>query len=588
MKLRPIISLTLIALGAIAALAQPAAPASERRVVDFEADQMRNVRLDNDSMGWVLVGHVVFHHNGAVITCDSAVRYSERRMECFDNVVVNQNTTYVYGESADYNGEQNMARIYAPIIKIVDKEATMYTYNFAYNTLDRVGEFRGTGTLAEKDNLFESERGYYHTATRTLVGVERAQLRNQEYEMVGDSISYNMNSRQAAFYTPSTIWNRATGEILTADRGTYDRATSTYHFTRNAYLLTPTRELWSEELDYNSLTQDAVLRRSIQIRDEEQGVMAFGDYGRYDGAAMEAVLTDNPSVVKFDSAGVEDTLYMRADTMFLYTAIRQDTIRVDSLTEKVQVDTLRTMRGYRDVKIWRADFQAVCDSAVSFSEDSTAHMYIDPVMWNGDNQITSEVIDIYSKNQALDHAHFHGGEPIMVGRVDHYRFNQIKGQQITAFFTDNEITRTDVDGNGQALYYMTEQDSLGHVSLTGFMTIECANISFHIREQEMERMVFKGQPVYFIYPMDRIPAEQTQRLPGFSWQAARRPTLEQVFHDRTMRRSERAAHEALPRPTFPLSESIHAHVAQMIKDGFWRDRNDVLSPETKEFLRSLQ
>ena len=76
------------------------------------------------------------------------------------------------------------------------------------------------------------------------------------------------------------------------------------------------------------------------------------------------------------------------------------------------------------------------------------------------------------------------------------------------------------------------------------------------------------------------------KLPGFSWQGDRRPTQEQVFN-RTFRPSERALYELLPRPTFPLTQKINKAREELIKANVWIDRNDPLSQEALEFIRSL-
>ncbi|WP_417180591.1 OstA-like protein, partial [Alistipes putredinis] len=75
----------------------------EVTTVDFRADVMSSIKIA-DSTALCLVGHVVFFHNGAVITCDSAIRYSDRMMDCYRNVVVNKDSTFIYGDKADYNG----------------------------------------------------------------------------------------------------------------------------------------------------------------------------------------------------------------------------------------------------------------------------------------------------------------------------------------------------------------------------------------------------------------------------------------------------------------------------------------------------
>ena len=116
----------------------PGAPAQDpesNKVVDFVADRGYPIPY-GDTTATVLVGHFAAQHNGAVITCDSAIRYNDKRIECFGNVLINKKETYIYGDRADYNGEINEARVYAPLVKVVDGDATLYTYDFRFNTLD--------------------------------------------------------------------------------------------------------------------------------------------------------------------------------------------------------------------------------------------------------------------------------------------------------------------------------------------------------------------------------------------------------------------------------------------------------------------
>ena len=211
----------LILLLAAAAAGMLVLRAQSPAAVDFRADVMSSLKV-GDSTALLLVGHVVFHHNGAVITCDSAIRYNDRRMDCYKNVVVNKDSTFIFGDKADYDGLSNEAHIYSPLIKMIDKDATLYTYHFSFNTLTNVGHYWGGGTMSQKDNLMESSDGYYYVDTRDLVGVRNVEMRNPDYVMESDSVSYNMNTEIASFHTLSYIWN-AQNEFLTAYRGIYDR-----------------------------------------------------------------------------------------------------------------------------------------------------------------------------------------------------------------------------------------------------------------------------------------------------------------------------------------------------------------------------
>ena len=86
-------------------------PEAEKKLIDLKSDNMGPI-APGDSVIF-LVGNFAAQHNGAVITCDSAVRYSDMRIEFFGNVLINKNTTYIYGDRAEYNGELNEARVYS-------------------------------------------------------------------------------------------------------------------------------------------------------------------------------------------------------------------------------------------------------------------------------------------------------------------------------------------------------------------------------------------------------------------------------------------------------------------------------------------
>ena len=190
-------------IGAVAQSASGGAP----KIVNFSADVMRPVKVADSSV-ISLVGHVVFYHNGAVITCDSAIRFNDRMMDCYNNVIINKDSTFVYGDRAEYNGNINMARVYAPLIKVVNGDATLYTYNFSFNTLDNIGHYTGGGTMLQKENRLESRDGYYYADTRELVGVHDVEMSNPDYQLKSDSVNYNLDTEVARFSTRSYIWNK--------------------------------------------------------------------------------------------------------------------------------------------------------------------------------------------------------------------------------------------------------------------------------------------------------------------------------------------------------------------------------------------
>jgi lipopolysaccharide export system protein LptA len=327
--------LLVVCVGLAGALFSQAQKEQQKKApVDIKAN-VANRYPDLDENAIVLTGEVVFHHNGAVITCDSAIRYSDKRIDCFKNVIINKDSIFVYGERAEYNGDLNLARVYSPVVKVVDGDATLYTYNFTFNTADNIGIYYGGGVVYQKDNVMESERGYYYSDLREIVAVKGVEMRNDDYQMAGDSVRYNMDTKIADFYTKSYIWTTE-GDIITADRGRYDTADSTYFFYRNAYVLTATRETWADTIDYRAKGQDALLYGNIQIDDEENQSSAFGNFGQYWGERGETMLTRRPSLANYnEEQNNGDTLYMRADTIFMFVAYPSDGRVRDTLPPEI-------------------------------------------------------------------------------------------------------------------------------------------------------------------------------------------------------------------------------------------------------------
>jgi lipopolysaccharide export system protein LptA len=856
-----------------------------------------------------LVGNVAFHQNGAVISCDSAVRYyATNRIDCYKNVIINQDSTYVYGERAEYNGDNNTATVFSPVVKVVDGDATIYTTEkFTYDTAQKIGRWSGGGVVYQQDNVMEAERGYYYSDLHEMVGVRGVQMKNDSHELISDSVRYNTDTKIATFYTRTYIWTKE-GEMISALRGRYNSQDSTYFFRDSAYILDEFRETWADTIYYAAQMENAVFYGNVQIDDNEHDSSAFGDLAHYWGERGETRLTRHPSLLNYDAdQGNTDTLYMRADTVYMFvrypsdgssrdslkrTGAQDGTDRfahlkwVDSLSDSVRVrmadslaeivaplrsriaelnrradsimnvlyppepepepssedepvvvdslpepataaidslpvvdslvtaeippvadslsglfveslltppepespaepelaaperieppevvelrlqaaelkteadrlasdegyirpatenvsdstpaadsllrmrldstaradslvridsiriadpkaykalektearrikaekarraaerreekfaakaerraekarlraekraakaaeiarrrrsverdedaalldslamidslarrdslilldslmlldslalrdslpaqdsaaadTTLRIFRGWRNVKIWRTDMQAVADSMVGFSVDSTLHMYKDPILWHGDNQVTADSIVLYTKGQQIEHAEFFGS-PIMGSQigVDNgiaRQFNQVKGERMVSWFEEGALQRHDTEGSAEALYYMQEEEqgADGRTVMSdemAFLVMTASNMSFIFRADSLRYIVPRNVVDYTVYPMEQIPGTQPTQMQGFVWQIDRQPTLSDVF-DRTVRPTERSFYEGLARPDFPIATRIDRRREYLIQNRMWADRSDPLPAYAIEFRR---
>lgn len=254
----------------------------------------------------------------------------------------------------------------------------------------------------------------------------------------------------------------------------------------------------------------------------------------------------------------------------------------DSVAAVPRDSIYRLVKGYRNVRAYRSDFQNVCDSMVMISTDSTIHLYIEPVLWNQSNQITSEVMDIYTANQQITRAEF-VGSPMMVAQLDTLHYNQVAGKEMISYFHNNEIFRNDVNGNAQTIYYMQDGEPPEIVNLG---VIESGDCTFYIEDKQVVTIVYRSNPVWHLYSINDIPADQELYLKGFRWEGARRPSQQDVF-DGVIRPSERAARSALPHPRFPIMLRIEENKRRLIEQRRWSDRMDQVDAETVEWMHDL-
>ena len=76
--------------------------------------------------------------------------------------------------------------------------------------------------------------------------------------------------------------------------------------------------MWSDSLDYYRDNGYALLKHNVQIDDVKNKVLVLSDWGEYWKEPGNAFLTNNPVLVSYD-AEQGDSLYIRSDSMYLYT-----------------------------------------------------------------------------------------------------------------------------------------------------------------------------------------------------------------------------------------------------------------------------
>ena len=172
---------------------------------------------------------------------------------------------------------------------------------------------------------------------------------------------------------------------------------------------------------------------------------------------------------------------------------------------------------HNNVKIFKEDLQARCDSLYYNTKDSIIHLYKNPVLWIDEIQITSDSMKISMINKTIDKMNFYVN-PIIISKVDSLHFNQIKGQNINAVFKENLLRKLNIIGDGESLFLISEADK----NNIGINKAFSSNITIHIQEKKINNIIYKISPISNTIPYQEI-KESDKYLSGFTWRINERP-----------------------------------------------------------------
>ena len=457
-----------------------------------------------------LLGDVVFKHKGAVMYCDSAYLYNATNsLDAFGHVRVNQGDTLTMtSDKLNYNGNTQLIKVRDNVI-LKDAEMTLTTHTLDYDRQTGQAIFYDRGNIVSKknDNRLVSCEGIYDSNSEFFFFRDSVVLNNPQYRVETDTLRYGNRSEIAYFYGPTFIYSDE--NTIYCENGWYDTFNDVSQFNKNAYIHNGNQLLKGDSLWYSRNEELGKAYLNVSVVDTADQFIINGDYGEYNDAAGKNYVTGNAEMLQYD---LTDTLFLHGDTLMAVE---------DSLIGN-------RVYAYPSVKFFRKDMQGAADSLIYASEDSLIYMFIEPVLWADDLQITGDTILIRTYEGVVDKL-FVFDHAFMANKVDSSKFNQIKGKHLTGFFEENDLRKILIRGNGQSLYYATEEEKADSnstptpsVKFVGVNKAICSNIEIFMIDRQIDRILFLTKPDGTFYPIDQLPEDESL-FEGFIWDDARRP-----------------------------------------------------------------
>jgi lipopolysaccharide export system protein LptA len=179
----------------------------------------------------------------------------------------------------------------------------------------------------------------------------------------------------------------------------------------------------------------------------------------------------------------------------------------------------RTIKAHRNVRVFKANFQAKSDSLFYSAADSTLRWYQDPMIWSEASQQTGDTIYVQFKNKKIHNLQVLKNGFMVNTEGDSTKFNQVKGKLMTGFFNDGELKHMFVDGNAESIYFTKEKEKEKEIYKMNQTTSARIKFSFLDKELDNIKTIKDTEGAYF--SDTEIPKEPT--LTGFIWKPELRP-----------------------------------------------------------------
>ena len=463
----------------------------------------------------VLVGDVVFRKNDMYMYCDSAHFYeTSNSFDAFSNVRMEQgDTLFVYADELNYDGATELAVLYADAgkkVRLINRDVQLSTDVFNYDMPGEVGYYEVGGTLTDASNTLESLEGEYHPNTKEAYFHFDVRLNSvngaDTLRLFSDSLNYNTTTHVATLVSPTQIIN-ADGTIYSSS-GNYNTDTGIADlYSRSLVVTNRGNTLTGDTLFYDRAAGIGEAFGNMVLTDSARQSSLHGDYGFYNELADSAFVTGRALAKEYSK---RDTLYLHGDTIYAYLD-RSDSTRVTNV--------------YHRVRFYRSDMQGLCDSLSTTERDSMLYMYRHPVVWTGDRQVFGNVIHVHFNDSAPEWAKL-PEFGFMAEHLGEDCYQQIAGNEMTAWFNDSTLRRLYVEGNVQLIMFPLENDS----TVNKYAYVESSIMDSWYVNNDIEKITFTPATTAKVVPL-YLAKKGSYFLQQFKWHGDIRPTSpEDVFN----------------------------------------------------------
>jgi lipopolysaccharide assembly outer membrane protein LptD (OstA) len=384
---------------------------------------------------FLLTGNIRVNHDGVIMTCNKAYYFQkENYIKAFGNFqLVQGDTLYLNSKYAEYNG--NIKQAFATGNAVMrSPESTMVTDTINFNRNTQEVYYNSNGVITNRENTLKSKSGKYYVAEKKFQFLTAVTITNPKYVIKSNHLDYYSNSGYSYLFGPSTINSKA--NYIYTEKGFYDTRKNLAHFLRKSYIKYDDRLIEGDSLYYDRNREFASATRNVKIKNSINRGIVKGHYAEIFKNKDSLFVTKIAVSVNFVE---NDSVYIHGKKLMV--------------TGK---EGNRIIRAFNNVRFYKTDMSGKCDSIHSSSKVALTKLIGNPILWNGENQITGDLMHLIGNNMTrkLDSLKVLNNTFLVSKDTLGTGYNQVKGQNLYGKFIEDKLHDVDIIKNTEVIYYM--------------------------------------------------------------------------------------------------------------------------------------
>jgi len=420
----------------------------------------------------------------------------DKQGDFIQNAAFQEGATIARADTIHYDGKKDLIILHSDttLSTYFTKQDTAFAKSIYYDRGKEIYILAGQASYQSPDNAVKGDKVTYEKMTGEMHVSGRSQVSDPPFLIDADTLDYNKSSKFGKA-DGKVIWRDTSAKTaIIADHVLY-RGESKYMKAHND----AGRPLFITEMD-----TDTMFLRADTLRAFRRIVAVKVNTGNERTQQNELA----------ETAGISDTLN-RTDSLLLNSSPLADVMPEGK--DSVRMDTLDFFTGEGKVRIFKSDMQAICDTLLFHQRDSVFLLRGMPIVWSDSTQIAGDTIDLRMKKQKIDKVIVRS-QATVVSTEDDLFYDQITGRQIEAAFLEGKLSRMDVSGNAQLVYYLRDDEK----AYIGVNTTEASSMTFYLEDNKGKEIRNFNKPQSKVLPMEKTDHEAL-RVKGFQWSPEKRP-----------------------------------------------------------------